>query len=178
MAILFLPGTFIHEVSHFLSALFLLVPVGELKLVPEFKGNNVRMGSVSISKTDPLRNFFIGIAPFIFGVGVILFTINLALTGQYFTSWWGLLLVGYIVFEVGNTMYLSKTDLKGIWEFIGIILLILLISYLLGISYPRLDPSLILSNEVVGLIERTSMFLLVPIAIDVVVLFIIDLLDR
>ena len=53
-AILFLPGTFIHEISHFLAALFLLVPVGEFELIPKFKegGGGVDLGSVAIAKTD------------------------------------------------------------------------------------------------------------------------------
>ena len=35
MAILFLPGTLIHELAHFLMATVLLVPVGKLELMPE-----------------------------------------------------------------------------------------------------------------------------------------------
>ena len=72
-AILFLPGTFIHEISHFLAALFLLVPVGKLELIPRFKeeGGGVDLGSVAIAKTDPVRRFLIGIAPVVFGLSII-----------------------------------------------------------------------------------------------------------
>src|SRR3989344_5460758 len=72
-AILFLPGTFIHEISHFLAALFLLVPVGNLELIPKFKeeGGGVDLGSVAIGKTDPIRRFLIGVAPFVFGLFII-----------------------------------------------------------------------------------------------------------
>ena len=63
LAILFLPGTFIHEVAHFLTALVLLVPVGQPEFLPEaIEGNKIKLGSVPIAKTDPLRRFLIGIA--------------------------------------------------------------------------------------------------------------------
>src|SRR3989344_7337481 len=58
LAVLFLPGTFIHEISHFLTALFLFVPVGEVEFLPEIQGSDsLKMGSVAIGKTDPIRKF-------------------------------------------------------------------------------------------------------------------------
>ena len=56
-SVIFLPGTFVHELSHFLFALFLLVPVGEVDLVPTIEEGNVKLGSVAIGKTDSKIEF-------------------------------------------------------------------------------------------------------------------------
>ena len=55
LAIVFLPGTFVHEAAHILAALFLLVPFGEVELLPQVQEDGIKMGSVGIAKTDPIR---------------------------------------------------------------------------------------------------------------------------
>src|SRR5258708_8371349 len=74
-AILFLPGTFIHEISHFLTALFLLVPVGQIELLPVIEQDGVRMGSVPIGQSDIIRRTLIVIPPIIFVLLIILSSI-------------------------------------------------------------------------------------------------------
>ena len=51
-ALIFLPGTFIHESAHFLAALFLLVPVWQMELVPQFdeKTQSLKLGSIPIGQ--------------------------------------------------------------------------------------------------------------------------------
>lgn len=75
-SLVFLPGTFIHEVSHFLVSLFLLVPVGQMNLIPKLEGEKLELGSVPTAKTDIIRGTLIGIAPLIFGVALIFFLIS------------------------------------------------------------------------------------------------------
>src|SRR4030043_1511008 len=70
-AIIFALGTFIHEASHFLTALFLLVPVREFEILPKIENEQVKLGSTPIAKTDPIRRFLIGVAPLIFGIAII-----------------------------------------------------------------------------------------------------------
>lgn len=58
LAIIFLPGTIFHELSHLLTAGVLLVPVGEIKALPEIEKSGVKLGSVQIGKADPFRLVF------------------------------------------------------------------------------------------------------------------------
>ena len=58
MAGAFLPGTFIHELSHLVVARLLLVRAGHLTLLPHRQENRLVMGSVLIPQTDKLRMFF------------------------------------------------------------------------------------------------------------------------
>jgi len=67
-----LPGVFLHEVSHWLTAIFLRVRVIKFSLVPETsKNGQLRLGFVQTQKCDPLRDSLIGLAPFVFGIMVI-----------------------------------------------------------------------------------------------------------
>jgi hypothetical protein len=177
MSVLFLPGTFFHEASHFLAALFLLVPVGEMEMIPEIDGSEIKMGSVSIGKVDPIRKFIIGIAPFFLGVFFILFVINFTLTSSLVNELWELVIVGYVVFEVGNTMFLSKKDLKVVWEFVAMVIVVACAFYLLGISFPTFDQSMLLNGGVLVLVRKANVYLLLPIVIDALALIFINSLS-
>ena len=63
LAILFLPGTIIHELSHIIMAGICLVHVGEMDFLPQSSPEGVRLGSAEIGLTDPFRRALIGVAP-------------------------------------------------------------------------------------------------------------------
>src|SRR5580704_5390415 len=60
LAFLFFPGTVIHELAHALFAGLLGVHVGEIEFMPKIEGDKVKLGSVQIAQTDPIRRFLIG----------------------------------------------------------------------------------------------------------------------
>lgn len=124
LAILFLPGTIIHELSHLLVAGVMLVPVGELNALPQIQENGVQLGSVQIGQTDPFRRALIGVAPVLVGLsiilGVIFFNKDYLLD---LSQIWRILLTLYILFEVSNTMFSSKRDMEGVISF-GVAILI------------------------------------------------------
>ena len=67
-SLLFFPGVFIHELSHFLMAKLLFVPTGNVSLIPKtMPDGRLRLGYVEVSKTDILRDSIIGMAPLIAG---------------------------------------------------------------------------------------------------------------
>jgi len=73
IALLFLPGTVIHEFSHAAVAKLLRVPVGKITLYPhkdELSGE-IKAGSVEIGKKDIFRLALIGIAPLIVGMSLL-----------------------------------------------------------------------------------------------------------
>lgn len=104
---LLLPGIFLHEFSHILTAEILRVPTGELKLKPEIKEGGLSLGSAQIGATDPFRLTLIGLAPFISGLTVLWLLIKFNPGG-----WWQILF-GYLAFTIANTLFSSPSDLQA-----------------------------------------------------------------
>lgn len=171
----FLPGTFIHEISHFLTALFLLVPVGELDLKPKFKdsGEGIDLGSVAIAKTDPIRRFLIGVAPFVFGVSIILTLLYFVSMNRFIETWWGKIVAGIIIFEVANSMFASKKDLEGVLVLFVFLLIVAAFIYVLGIRIPIDLANVSFSESSTKVLKNATLFLLVPIVIDALVIFLL-----
>lgn len=114
LAVIFLPGTIIHEIAHMLIAGIMFVPSGDMEIFPQIEDDNVRFGSVKIAQSDPIRRFIIGVAPVIFGL-ILMFAV-LVFSLQYFNSstpWWQIALVIFLVFEIANTMFSSSKDMEG-----------------------------------------------------------------
>lgn len=168
ISLLFLPGVALHELTHFLMAAVLFVPVGEIDLLPKINEENVQLGSVAIGKTDIFRRFLIGIAPIIIGTALIigvpyyLFTSNL-LTKFYIVA------VLYLIFEVGNTMFSSKRDLEGALELLIVIALIFWGLHFSGFSFPSFLIQITSSVHFINFLRTINLFLLIPLVLDMVV---------
>ena len=170
-AILFFPGTVLHELSHALMAGLLGVHVGEMEFVPRADGEHVKLGSVQIGHTDPFRRFFIGAAPFIVGTLILLGILFYTVQNHFFGSYLLVILVGYLVFEIGNTMFSSKKDMEGALELFGTIITLIIVFYLLGLRLPAMNPNSIFDQPLIQEVFRQgSLFLLVPLAIDAVII--------
>ena len=173
MSILFLPGTFIHEIAHFLAALFLLVPVGNLELIPKIEEDSIKMGSVSIAKTDPLRRFLIGAAPFFAGTATLLLSlyyfliINDSVNLQEVTSIaiWKIVILIYLIFTITNTMFSSKKDMEGMWGFLAVIVFTAVILWVFDIN---LNLSFVNHPKISELFSTASFLLLVPLVLDII----------
>ena len=80
LAVILLPGTIIHELSHFIFAAILRVPTGKITVIPKMgEGGEVKTGQMEMSRTDPFRYSLIGFAPLISGLIIIYFTGKLLL---------------------------------------------------------------------------------------------------
>lgn len=171
LAFLFLPGTIIHELSHFLMAALLFVPVGQVDLWPKIEGEYVKLGSVQIAETDIFRRFLIGAAPFLFGISLLLGTLFYAVNQQLFDNQWFILLMVYLAFQIGNTMFSSKKDMEGALELFGVILFFVIVFYFLGVRIPSFDPKLLFEHPtVMQVFQQGTFFLLVPLGIDILIL--------
>lgn len=124
LAIIYFPGTVLHELSHYFAAKLLFVQTGRISLLPHFKEDGLELGSVQIAKTDFLRRFLIGIAPLVTGVSLLGSIVYIAISIRP-TSPWILVLLGYGALTTLNTMSLSKSDLVGSWKVALILLLAL-----------------------------------------------------
>ena len=164
-AILFAPGTFIHELSHFIVAAVLLVPVGNISVIPKIYDDEIRLGSVPIAKTDPLRRFLIGIAPFIVGIFILLYSLLLAINFNLLSDWRIILVIICLNFEIANTMFASKKDLEGAW----IIFLIVFCS-VIGVELIKInsgfDARILLPERIIDLLIEANIYILIPLFID------------
>lgn len=149
-SLLFLPGVFIHEVSHYLMARLLGVRTGRLSIVPRpTEDGRLQLGYLETSRADFVRDALIGAAPLLFG-GAIIGLIALHPLGvpdlwNGFTSGSleavtkGLAFIlskadfwiwFYLAFAISSTMMPSRSDRRG-WLPVSLVLATVLV---VGIS--------------------------------------------
>ncbi len=174
-----LPGVVIHELAHLITAEVMLVRTGRLSFSPEPQDDRLVMGSVGTTQTDPLRRATIGFAPVIIGFLFISFSVFYFLSNRspiYFP--WNYILVFFIVFEVGNTMFSSKKDLEGTIQLLFVIVLIVFACYFVGFRLPDWISTYFSSESFTQIAKRGIRVLLFPIAVDSVIILLIKLLNR
>lgn len=180
LSFLFLPGVIIHELAHMFVASILFVRVGEIEFWPQIKEDGVKLGSVAVGQADPFRRTLIGIAPVLVGLAVIIsslwfFTSDVLVISPIIKY----ILLVYILFEVGNTMFSSKKDMEGTLVFASAIVVILLAVFLAGFRLPFIWVWDFFSQEsTVAVVRQAVLFLLAPIGVDAVVLGITRLFGR
>jgi hypothetical protein len=165
MALLFFSWSLIHELAHFLMAGILFVPVHHMELFPKIEEDYVKLGSVTMAKRDPFRRFLIGIAPFLVGVTLMLGIIFYAIQNNLYSNIAFALLIAYVVFEIGNTMFSSKQDMDGALELLVAVGFLGLVLFILGLRIP-IHPEQIFTPIVVEVFIKGSLFLLIPLTID------------
>ena len=185
LSFLFLPGVIIHELSHMLIAVILFVPVGDMEFAPKRNHGGLKLGSIEIAKTDPIRRSIIGFAPVFTGliliIGIVyLFTSNLLFLKDKESYIFIALIAGvmYLLFAISNTMFSSKADIAGTVEILITFLIIFTATYILGF---RLEPSIIEkinTSQIIDLVQKSTLFLLAPIIIDLSILGIIRVFNR
>jgi hypothetical protein len=159
-----LPGVIIHEMSHWLVAKLLGVRASLPALGPVRKGRSrrVSLGSVRVSKVDPVRASLIGVAPLLGGSAVILLIGNLVLgvadladamagqgVGGVLDALSQMAQVGdfwlwlYLIFAVSNAMLPSESDMAAVRPvliFLGIVAaVVLVVTGVRGISPAVVD---------------------------------------
>lgn len=124
-----LPGTVVHEVSHMLIAELTGIKTDRFSFTPEVLENNqIKAGSITMEKPGPFRQSLIGIAPVLFGIGLISL-ISYFLSIQPFSHLAIkqiaiIVALFYLLFVISNSMFSSSKDLEQIM--LPIILLIIL----------------------------------------------------
>ena len=175
LSFLFLPGVVLHELSHLLLANILFVPTGQVEFFPEIHGSEVKMGSVAIAKTDPLRRFLIGIAPVIGGLGIFLLAFSYLQTS---VLGWQTIVLGYIVFQVGNTMFSSSKDMEGAVGFVVGAILIGIVLQFLGLPVVLWVTGALLSPYVLNLFGNINVYLLLALGLDIFLVLLFEGLTR
>lgn len=178
LAILFFPGVVIHEVSHWLMAQILFVPTGKVEFMPQLRGKELKLGSVAVATSDPFRRALIGFAPFLVGTSLILtvlfFYDVLSIIPEAIKPY----LVGYFIFEIGNTMFSSKKDLEGTVELVLTFAILAVIVYFLGFRIPAEWIGFFLSDQMTSIAEKAILFIAIPLVLNFVVIFLCRVILR
>jgi hypothetical protein len=143
-SLIFLPGVFLHELSHLVMAKLLGIRTGRFSLIPEpLPNGQLRMGYVEAARVDMLRDSLVGVAPFISGILFVAFAAveRLHLVVMWDTlrnGQWSLFFMGlsalptipdfwlwiYLTFAVSSTMMPSDSD-RTAWLPLGLVIGIL-----------------------------------------------------
>jgi hypothetical protein len=152
-AILFLPGVFLHETSHYVTAKLLGVRTRRFSLIPKpLPSGNIRLGYVEIEATDIFRESLIGLAPFLSGLVVLTYIVFYQLSlgtiviqdllkssglGGYLGNFlnqpdfWIWL---YLGLTISNMMFPSEADRKAWFPVILIGVILVVIGVILGLG--------------------------------------------
>lgn len=130
ISLIFLPGTVIHELSHFFTAMGLLLRVQDMTILPQWEHNYIKLGSVSYEKKDIIRSILVGIAPIFVGIAIFWWLSELPIFESGAPLW---LLVGgvYFIFTLSTTMFSSKQDLVDLVYIVPLIIVIAVFIYII-----------------------------------------------
>lgn len=192
--LVFLPGTLIHELSHWLAAKLLGVPTGRIVIWPQVKpGGTLWLGAVQIGRVDPVRSSLIGLAPLIsgsllvalIGLHLQLGTLGSALaSGQWELVWQALVrsvnlpdfwLWVYLLFAIANRMLPSPADREP-WKPV-IVFLVFLSVIIVGAGWtPRLSPEV--RSTILDVVGFLLYAFTVTTAINILVVLFIALIEN
>jgi hypothetical protein len=191
-SMLFLPGVFLHELSHFVMAKILQVRTGRFSIFPQsLSDGRLQLGYVETARSDVVRDSLIGAAPLIVGTlfvaYVAIYHLQMrvlwdAFRDEQFELFWlgvralpqtqDFYLWFYLAFAVSSTMMPSESDrhawlelLISIAVLFGIAILVGAGPWMLSNVAPRL--SLFLSSVAVifGLSALVHILLILPTAL-------------
>ena len=191
-SMLFLPGVFLHELSHYLMAKVLGVRTGNFSIFPQsLPDGRLQLGYVETAKSDVLRDSLIGAAPLIVGTLFVAYVAIYRLemrvlwdvfrNGQLDLFWLGIRALPqvrdfyvwfYFVFAVSSTMLPSQSD-RHAWQALvisiavlfGIALLIGAGPWMLSNVAPRLSNFLSSVAVIFGLSAFVHILLILPTAL-------------
>ena len=176
---MFIPGVIVHELAHLISAEVMLVRTGRLSFALKPDEDKVVLGSVGIERADPIRRAIIGFAPVFVGILLIAFFVFYFLSSDSpISSPWNFILVFFIVFEVGNTMFSSKKDLEGTFQLLLVISVAIIVGYFLGFKVPDSLFEFLNLEQFVGIVQRGIKVLLFPIGIDLAIILLARFLNK
>ena len=191
-AILFLPGVFLHELSHFVMAKILRVRTGKFSIFPQsLPDGRLQLGYVETARSDVVRDSLIGAAPLIVGTLFVAYVAIYHLqmrvlwdafrNGQFSLFWLGVrtlpqapdfYLWFYLAFAVSSTMMPSESDRHAWLELVisiavlfGIALLIGAGPWMLSNVAPRLSTFLSAVAVIFGLSAFVHILLILPTAL-------------
>ena len=191
-SILFLPGVFLHELSHFVMAKILRVRTGKFSIFPRsLPDGRLQLGYVETARSDIVRDSLIGAAPLIVGTLFVAYVAVYHLqmrvlwevfrNGQIDLFWLGVralpqtqdfYLWFYLAFAVSSTMMPSESDRHAWLELLISIAVLFALALLFGAGpwmlsnvAPRLSNFLSSVALIFGLSALVHILLILPTAL-------------
>jgi hypothetical protein len=184
-SLIFFPGVFLHETSHYLIARFLGVRTGRFSVFPKLKGDGkLQLGYVETVSTDIFRDALVGAAPILSGSLIV------GLIGNYplhLSAVWDNLVQGgvnsvllildvfhqsdfwlwfYLAFAISSTMFPSRSDRRTWLPLIFFVSILGLLMILLGAG-PWLAANL--AEPVIGVMRSLIVVLSISLLIHLIV---------
>lgn len=183
-SLVFLPGTIIHEISHFLVAAATGARTGKIEIFPEFiddllekeDRHGVALGSVQVARMNPLQGFLVGLAPFISGMVLLIWLASLMRVNYSTQNISVLSLQIYLFFVIANSFFPSWTDIKQTLPFFVISAVAALLAWFFGFQF-----SISTSSPVWPILDSMAAALLLSLLFNLVIigsLFLINSLRR
>ncbi len=181
-SIIFLPGTVIHELSHFFFAILTGARTGKIEIFPEFleeeweeegKGQNVTLGYVQTQRLNPLQGFLVGTAPFLVGIVLMAWLAQLLRANYDLGQYLNVFILGYLFFTITNSFFPSWSDIKQTIPLVIICGVIILIFWILGFQI-FLQPN----AGFISLMDTVSTTVLISVIINLLIIAIFFLLNK
>lgn len=167
----FFPGVLIHELSHWLMAKVLLVPTGQITLIPQVEDRSVKLGSVEVEKTDFVRGFLISFAPVVGGIGMLVVCAwcmqNTSII-NYLGVYLRYIVFGYLMYVIANTMFSSRRDFESMKGFLIVLVIVVIGAYLLDSQLLfQIFTQVWHTGYIYTIMRQTEIVLLVPTIINI-----------
>ncbi len=181
-SLIFLPGTVIHEMSHFFFAIITGARTGKIEIFPELleddwedegRGQTVALGYVQTQKPNPIQGFFIGTAPFVVGLILLIWLASLIQTSSGSGQWAVAFLQGYLFFTVANSFFPSWSDIRQTLPLVIIVFVAGLLAWILGFQI-FISPS----SKIISLSDTISTTLLISVVINLFLIGILFIANR
>lgn len=192
--LLLMPGVFIHEAAHWLTARLLGLKTGKFRVWPKPQGKHIGMGSVSVQRGSLWQDSLVGLAPLLIGsvlialIGYHVFQADVIsatlLAGAWSTalaSFWQSLRTGdgalwaYFLFAIANAMMPSASDrepVKPLLLYAGVTALVYL---LLGLPLAPVSAMLARLTPALQILVSSLVFTILLDAIILSALYLIGL---
>jgi hypothetical protein len=181
-SLIFLPGVFLHELSHLVTAKLLGVRTGKFSLLPDvLPDGRLQLGYVEAAYTDIFRDSLVGLAPLISGLvfvaAVAVNRLHLVIMWDTFrNAQWELFWMGlrtlpalpdfwvwfYLTFAVSSTMMPSASD-RHAWMPLGVVSVLMFAFVLLAGAGPWMLANL--APALNSFLRGTALILLVSILV-------------
>jgi len=180
-SIIFLPGTIVHEISHFLFAALTGARTGKIDIFPEYLESRsddegsvrVALGSVQTQKLNFIQGFLVGTAPFITGIALLIWLAALLQTSFSAGNTPLFLLEGYLFFTIANSFFPSWPDIKQTLPLIIILAILTILIWFFGFQI-----SLSSSSFVWGILDSLWKAVAISILLNLALIGIIFILLR
>ena len=179
---IFLPGTIVHEISHFLAAAFTGARTGKIEIFPEYleedadeeeRGTKVALGYVQTQRLNPIQGFLVGTAPFISGLALLIFLASLLRASYLSQNYQLLILQGYFFFTIANSFFPSWVDIQQTIPFIVLTIIAALAAWFFGLQI-FLEPT----SQVWDILNSLWQAILISVDINIFFLILISILRK